>query len=383
MRFVLIGNYRLDKQESMSKYAENLKEDLLKQGIDAQVWLPIIFFGLGFKSTVSGIGKWFGYIDKWLLYPAILRLRILLSFTKDQKNVFYHICDHSNAPYLACLPKDNCGITCHDVLAIRGAFGYKDAYCEATKMGLILQKRIFSDLKNARILTAVSELTMNQLVALCGGPQFKKRNWKVIFNSFNADFYPMDSNISDRYIKPLKFPENLPYLLCVGSGLPRKNRKLLIDMVNDLGDRWNGVICFAGQQMDEDLRAYALKSGLQDRIIEVVNPDHNTLIALYSACQAFIFPSFSEGFGWPLIEAQACGVPVIASDIEPMPEVSNGSALHANPYKPNEFATKLMYLLESKNRDKVILSGFINAKRFNKELIILKFIELYKDAMIN
>src|SRR3989337_3847247 len=118
-QIILIGNYPLDRQESMSKYATNIVEGLKSRHIDVKLWRPFVFFAKGRGTTTRGISKWLGYLDKWIVFPLVLRLRALKPEHKG-KNVFFHVCDHSNAPYLASLPSTRSGITCHDVLAIRG-----------------------------------------------------------------------------------------------------------------------------------------------------------------------------------------------------------------------------------------------------------------------
>lgn len=377
MKFILLGNYPPDKQESMKKYAVNLKDSLLKNNVDAEIWYPKVFFGSGWSSTISGMGKWFGYIDKWILFPLIIRLKLLFHSQYSRKDVYFHVCDHSNSPYLASLSAVRSGITCHDVLAIRGALGYADAYCPATSTGKILQKWILNNLKKAKILTAVSQLTMNQLLDLCGGSVPAGVKWNVIHNSFNADFYPMDTASSKKLIQAAGLPVDQEFIFHVGSSLPRKNRKMLLEMTHQLGERWNGLICFAGQPLNATLKLQIEELGLQKRVISVVKPEHETLVALYSACTAFIFPSYSEGFGWPLIEAQACGAPVVASDVDPMPEVSGGTALHANPDKADEFAAAFIQIADPDKRQELISAGYENAKRFDSVLLAKDFIMLY------
>src|SRR5690606_22551456 len=123
---------------------------------------PVVFFGKPFKSTKSGISKWLGYIDKYILFPIVLKFRVNSKHSRGQ-DIKFHICDHSNAPYLKYLPKEVTGITCHDVLAIRGSMGFADAYAPASKFGKLLQKWILNNLKKAEILAAVSDFTLNQL----------------------------------------------------------------------------------------------------------------------------------------------------------------------------------------------------------------------------
>jgi glycosyltransferase involved in cell wall biosynthesis len=148
-------------------------------------------------------------------------------------------------------------------------------------------------------------------------------------------------------------------------------------MLMALGNQWNGNICFAGEELEEELLVYARTLGLKDRVISVVQPDHTTLVALYSASAAFVFPSLSEGFGWPVIEAQACGVPVIASFFNPLPEVSGGAALHADPVKPADFANAFLSLQNKKTRNELIRKGFENSRRFDRSLMTHAYLDLH------
>jgi glycosyltransferase involved in cell wall biosynthesis len=376
MKFILIGNYPPDKQESMKKYAVTLRDNLLHESLQAEIIYPTIFFGYMAKTTVAGIGKWLGYLDKWILFPIVLRFKLLFSSELSNQDTFFHICDHSNSPYFKSLPAERTGITCHDVLAIRGARGYKDAYCPASATGKILQNWIFKNLKKAKILTTVSQLTMNQLLELCGDT-VPGDQWKVIHNSFNGDFAPVNIEDSTRLLGGTGIAPGQPFILTVGSSLPRKNRKMLLEMTAALKTKWDGLICFAGQPLNETLLKQIKEFGLEDRVISIVKPDHATLLALYSSCTAFIFPSYSEGFGWPLIEAQACGAPVIASNVEPMPEISNGTAIHADPNQPVDFANGLQLLLDPLRRCEFIELGFKNALRFDSRWLTREFIGLY------
>ncbi|MFD3002771.1 glycosyltransferase family 4 protein [Pontibacter toksunensis] len=376
MKIILIGNYQLDRQESMDRFADMLVMGLRKTGLELEFWRPVECFGAMAKSTTSGVGKWIGYIDKWLLYPIILWWRVR-RLGLDNKAVLFHICDHSNAPYLQFLPNFNTGITCHDVLAIRGALGDKDTHCKASLFGKILQKWILKYLLKANRLAAVSEQTLHQLQNLAQVDKTHLNTWRVIHNAFNAEFRIMEEQERNSLLHKAGINPKEPFVLHVGSGLPRKNRKLLLDMVDCLGSGWNGNICFAGEAPDKDLVSHVYSLSLQERVYFVVSPSHSTLVALYNGCEAFIFPSFSEGFGWPLIEAQACGAPVIASNIEPMPEVSGGAALHVDPSRPQDFAQAFNTLQNEDIRSKLIKLGLENALRFQTKQMIESYLELY------
>jgi glycosyltransferase involved in cell wall biosynthesis len=367
---VLIGNYPPDRQQSMERFTVMLANGLRKSDVTVEVWKPTVCFGRIAKSTISGFGKWLGYIDKWILFPIVLRL-----MRWKYKAYRFHICDHSNAPYLAHLPQARSSITCHDVLAIRGAIGHADAYCPASRMGKILQRWILSNLLRAQHVASVSDMTMRQLTQLANR-DLPREGWSVILNGFNAPFSPIPIDIANQQLEPFGITESTRFILHVGSDLTRKNRGALLDMVVAIGAAWDGVICFAGHPMENQLRSKAQSLGLTDRIIEVLSPDHETLVALYSRCDAFIFPSYSEGFGWPVIEAQACGAPVIASNIEPMPEVSGGAAIHASPDNVQEFVDAFIRLQNPTERETLIQRGFENCKRFEVDIMIEKYRKL-------
>ncbi|HEX6224180.1 MAG TPA: glycosyltransferase family 1 protein [Chryseolinea sp.] len=375
MQVILIGNYPRDKQESMERFAQMVSEGFRNVGVQTAIWRPLVYLGAFFQTT-SGLGKWIGYIDKWVIFPAILWWR-LRKKKFNNPDVRFIVCDHSNAPYLKYLPKERSSITCHDALAIRGAFGYADAYCPASPAGVILQKWILRSLQNAGTLIATTQLTIDHLTSLSSGKVLKQKNWHIIPLAFNADFRRIDKGEKDRLLASVGLNSNSPFLLHVGSALPRKNRKLLIGMIAAIGDKWNGRVCFAGEALEEELLNYAKSLGVADRVFSIVKPSHEILRALYNGCEAFVFPSFSEGFGWPPIEAQACGAPVIASNIPPMPEVSGVGALFADPNKPEDFADAFLTLnADSSLRNGLIQKGLKNIERFHIDKMMSAYLKL-------
>jgi glycosyltransferase involved in cell wall biosynthesis len=352
-----------------------LSDGYRKEGVETTIWRPVVFFGTFFKTT-GGLGKWIGYIDKWILFPIILSWR-LQKKKFNNPSVRFIVCDHSNAPYLKYLPKGRGAIICHDVLAIRGAFGYADAYCPASPAGVILQKWILRGLQKADTLIATTQLTIDQLADLSKGKAVDKKNWHIIPLAFNGDFRRIERLETERALATIGLNANSSFLLHVGSALPRKNRKLLIDMVAVIGERWDGKVCFAGEALEEELWNYAKSIGVGERIISIVKPSHEVLLALYNACEAFVFPSFSEGFGWPAIEAQACGAPVIASNLAPMPEVSGKGALFADPYSPQDFANAFLTLKGDVSlREDLIQKGIKNIERFQIDKMMRAYLEL-------
>lgn len=372
---ILIGNYLPDKQESMIRFCNMMRISLTKKNLKVRVLLPTTFFGKFLSMTHIGIRKWLTYIDKYILFPFVL-VYYSIRYKLSSKKYVFHICDHSNAMYAFFLPKSKVVITCHDVLAIRGSMGFSDSYCKSTRAGKILQKWIFYSLKKIRKIAFVSDFTLGQFKDLAQN-NYESSNYKLIYNSFNENFYPLDFESAVNELK--EFPQliNTPFVLHVGSGHPRKNRKMLVEFLIRVKDSWFGNICFVGEDLDAASLSLLKEYGLNNRIIVLKGVNKNMLLALYRLCDVFMFPSFSEGFGWPVIEAQACGSPVVTSNIEPMPEIAGENSLIANPNIPEEFVEAFMYLQDSRNRKQNIDNGFANIKRFDLDLMIDNYLELY------
>ena len=376
MTIVVIANYSRDHQESMNKFARMLQRGYYSNGVKVIKFRPPVFFGIFWRKTTSGIGKWMSYLDKWIVAPIILLfIRIQFIFNTD---VQFHISDHSNAPYLFWLPKSKTLITCHDVLAIRGALGDTDARCNASFTGKLLQLWILSNLLRARNIGAVSQTTLIQMQELAN--RFKKKiyNWNVIYNGLNASFYPMEEAYTISHLKKAGTDPAKPYLLHVGSSLPRKNRLMLLKMLLLLGDDFKGNIIYAGRPLDSVCINFINEHQLQDRVQEIIDPGHQLLLALYSGCEAFIFPSWSEGFGWPVIEAQACGAPVITSNIMPMPEIAGDGALFASPESTTDFVNAYYQLKAPQKKESLVKAGFLNLERFSTAEMINSYLQNFK-----
>jgi glycosyltransferase involved in cell wall biosynthesis len=376
IQIVLVGNYSKDKQESMNRFVNVLANGLNTHQIQYSIWNPIILFGYFFKTTNSGIGKWVSYTDKYFITPIVFYLRVFKNFIINKK-VIYHICDHSNAVYVPIFPTNKVIVTCHDVLAIRGALGFKDAFCNSSNFGKNLQKNILKNLSKNIHISFVSKNTLKQFKEV--SLDCFSKNYQVVYNGLNANFNKLSRvEIENLKTKHNNFPSS-NFILHVGSNLERKNRKLLVNMLHELNNNYKGIICFAGQKPNDEVFNLATQLNLINRIYFIEKPNHELLNLLYNTCDAFVFPSFSEGFGWPIIEAQTCGAPVICSNIEPMPEIGGEGVLTANPNSAKAFSEQFLSINNNDKREKLIQLGFENAKQFSTQKMINNYIHFYEN----
>jgi glycosyltransferase involved in cell wall biosynthesis len=358
---IIIGNYQKDKIESMNRFSVYLLKEYRQSGNEACIISAPVIFGKLIKSNI-GIGKWLGYLDKYLLMPFyLLYLNVK---TRNYPTSFFHIADHSNAPYLMYLPKNKTLITCHDVLAIKGALGFKETMCESSSFGKLLQKWILANLLKAQRIAAVSIKTFADLMDLARFKNANPKNWKMIPNGFNNNFNRVSQQRIDELFGQMNVDLKTEFILHVGSSLPRKNRELLIKMIVMLGNEFAGNVVFAGAALDENLLNLIIHHGLKNRLISIPKPNHELLLALYSACSAFVFPSWSEGFGWPIIEAQACGALVISSNIQPLHEVGSGGAIYCDPSSPKEFADAFLKIRDKETSECLRMFALENANKY-------------------
>jgi glycosyltransferase involved in cell wall biosynthesis len=143
-------------------------------------------------------------------------------------------------------------------------------------------------------------------------------------------------------------------------------------------DALDAQMVFAGDALSDRLRAQARDLRIESRIVDVPNASNEILEALYNGAHALLYPSRFEGFGWPIIEAQACGCPVVCSSAGPMAEVAGAGALLHEPDDEENFAADLLRLNDPEERRRWSAKAFENAKRFSAARMISEYRELYR-----
>jgi glycosyltransferase involved in cell wall biosynthesis len=118
---------------------------------------------------------------------------------------------------------------------------------------------------------------------------------------------------------------------------------------------------------------------LSDRVRVLFNVEAEDLCGLYSGASALLFPSLCEGFGWPIIEAQACGCPVFTSNRPPMTEVGGDGAVYIDPEDPIEAAKIILENLP--HAEGMREAGFANLRRFSTDQMVDGYLNLYASAM--
>lgn len=369
MKILLIGNYAADRQQSMLRYAAVLSEGLRDAGHDVRLYAPRARLNPGERPAQS-LWKWLGYADKFVLARADIA-------ALERWADVVHVCDHSNAPYVPKRPLRPWVVTCHDLLAVRGALG-EDTDCPASRTGRVLQRWILSGLRRADRLVAVSAATLADVRRLVDTTASRSR---VVPPPLNYPYRRLDD--ATLRVRLAAIPGlRTPYVLLVGSDQRRKNRAAAVETLGRIRDRWPGIFVFAGEPLGNDLRARAAALGVGERMLDVPSPSGETLEALYNGALALLFPSRFEGFGWPPLEAQACGCPVVCSDAPPMPEVTGGAARICSLERESEFADALLELAADRvERDRWIALGEANVRRYDVPSFTAGMLATYAGAL--
>lgn len=371
---LLVGNYPRDGQESMRRFASVMLEGLRKEGVATELVLPPVWLGRAGKSTLGGIGKWLAYVDKFALFPLLLRRRVRQA-ARHGRPLVVHLCDHSNSMYASAAAGVPVVTTCHDLLAVRGALG-EATDCPASPAGRYLQRWILRGLARSTVIASVSAATQADVDRLLPGGPISC----TVSNCLNHPYRVLTRAETDTRLAPLAALRG-PFALHVGSNLRRKNREGVLRIFARTAGRWSGQLAFAGQPLSAELRALAASLGIADRIVEVPKPDNDLLEALYNRAVALIFPSRFEGFGWPIIEAQACGCPVLTTRSGPMPEVAGGAALLRDVDDEEGFARDLVTLTDPAQRELWSRRGLENAQRYTTERMVLEYLRVYRQAV--
>ena len=345
-------------------------QGLAAAGVAAELVAPRPFFGK-FSSAGRFIAKWLGYIDKFVFFPRRLRAKLA------ERPSIVHICDHSNAMYDGQITRVPVVVTCHDLLAVRGAFG-EETNCPASVTGKILQRWILRGLRRATVIACDSQATRDDALRLVRRDSASSKV-EVVTLGLNYPYRKLaQTEALARLAKVPLFNRELPFILHVGSNLRRKNRDGVLRIFARCKDKWNGRLVFAGDLLDSELMLLAERLGVSDRITQLKDPANDLLEALYNCAVALLYPSRFEGFGWPVIEAHACGCPVICSDSGPLPEAAGEAGLFHDVDDEEGFAADLLRLTDPAERASWSEKGLRNAEKFSTDKMISRYINIYR-----
>lgn len=204
---------------------------------------------------------------------------------------------------------------------------------------------------------------------------------RVISNGVDLRFRPcaVNQEFRDRHHLPDQ------YVLFVGATSANKNIRRAIDAMSLVRERCNIAHRFivAGMRGEEDavLKEYVRVNHLQDTVRFIGYIADRDLPQLYTNSDLFLFPSVTEGFGIPPLEAMRCGIPVVAARASCLPEVLGDAPIWVNPLSVESIAEGITTcLLDKKTRISAITKGLSRAEHFSWERMAHETVKVYREA---
>jgi glycosyltransferase involved in cell wall biosynthesis len=211
-----------------------------------------------------------------------------------------------------------------------------------------------------RVVTALSEATRRDLIELAGVSPQKIR---IVYASLAREFVS----------HPAAFNSACPRILMVGTA-PNKNLERMAEALRGLPCR----VELIGRATELQRAAFSA-NGLSMEVFGDI--DDAGMLAAYHRCDMLLFASTLEGFGMPIVEAQAVGRPVVTSNYSAMPEAAGDGACLVDPFDPASIRAGVECVINDKNyRDELVRRGFVNAQRFSIAKIAAAYAEIYREV---
>jgi glycosyltransferase involved in cell wall biosynthesis len=294
----------------------------------------------------------------------------------------FHIIDHSNAHVAYWLKKKGCKIvvTCHDLVQ----FVYPEILKEQARfpaLSMASWKYSVGGMKHADCVVAVSSNTVKDVAKMLPIPL---ERIAVVPNGVESYFRPLPSTevvaIRQRY----EGSAETFCLLNVGSTHQRKNIPTILKALVMLRDRgFPARLWKVGDEFTPEQAAFIQSQALEPLITLIGKPDKANLLELYNAADVLIAPSLYEGFGLTILEAMACGTPVITSNVSSLPEVCGDAAVLVDPINITAIVDAVLQIYDNPIfRLNLVKRGLERTKLFSWEATAEKVASVYEKIVL-
>lgn len=312
--------------------------------------------------------------------PAPLREQVILPavMARDKLDAAHFPCNTSPLAYFGPM-----AVTIHDIIPCMP--GYRNRLRGGVKSRVLNSYwRIFipKAARRADRIITISQASKSDIMRLLNVPEEKI---SVVPTGLNPDFHPVTNPDA---IKTVREEYNLPerFILGLVSSDPRKNCQGIVQAAilasKELEDTGIVFICSspAAKELALDI-ACCYKDHLPGMsLLDPVPREH--LTAIYTLADVLVFPSFYEGFGLPIIEAMACGTPVVTSNISSMPEIAGDAAMLVDPYSAEDISRGLVEVLkDGELRRKMAALGRKRVAEFSWERTVKETVAVYESLV--
>lgn len=369
MKLVFLKDFCEDRRISMEHYSAKILEKISKiKGFESSsAFVPSIPAWLS-RLPVSEIIKL--RLARFFVYPNQIR--------KIKADIF-HIVDHGYAHLTMGLDPKKTVVTVHDLIPLL-------AHKKLIK-GLnffwppLLVMYSLSFLKRAARIIAVSENTKNDLIRhlLCDPAKIS-----VVHNGLDESFRNYSAVEKDNCRRFFRLPEGDNHYVLVSGVQVYKNHETSLKVIKRLQNICDKPVFVIRLGADSpNWTAMVKENDLEDRVITPgsLPPEH--VADLYNSVDCLLFPSWYEGFGWPPLEAMACGTPVVSSNVASLPEVIGTAGLMHAPNDIDELTKSVYEVLTDTNlRTSLIAKGIERARLFSWAKTAEKMTAIYQNINV-
>jgi glycosyltransferase involved in cell wall biosynthesis len=267
-------------------------------------------------------------------------------------------------------------VTLHDIAFFRHPDIYR--FRQRTKRKILTLLSV----KKARRIICVSDFTKQEAIRLLGADNEKIR---VIHSGLDWESFKRSAKNNHGVQSLTELNIKKPYLLCVGTSNPKKNLTKVLEAFHKMklgGLKHKLVIVGKKGRVTESIYSEAKRLGLDEEVIFTGFVSDDALLVLYKNADVFIYIGFYEGFGFPPLEAMACGTPVVVSNTSSLPEIVGDAGVYVDPYSIEDMASGIYKILQSSNlRNYLVQKGFQRVRLYSWESTAKKTVEVYEEVL--
>jgi len=274
------------------------------------------------------------------------------------------------------LPSTKTILTVHDLSFIR----VPDAATPSLRS--YLNQVVPRSVNHADHILADSQATKDDLIELYKTPEGKIT---VLLSGVDKRFKPITDTMALSHTKEKYGLTGIKYIFSVGTVQPRKNYSRVIQSLAALrkaGHNIHYVIAGGKGWLEDDMYQAIEETGLSDYIHLLGFVDDEDLPTLYSASECLVITSLYEGFGLPILEAMACGIPVITSNLSSLPEVCGQAGILVDPLDTTAITNAIQSVLSDETqREQMIQAGFKQVANFTWERSAKQLKNVYESLL--
>jgi glycosyltransferase involved in cell wall biosynthesis len=310
-------------------------------------------------------GVWPTRFARFFLYPLQV---------PHQTEIVTHLLDYSYAHILYFHKPDQTIVTVTDLMPV---LWWKGLLPVKTKKSIpVTVLYSLYALKRAAHIIAISSNTKNDLVRLIGCDPSKI---SVVYLGVDEIFRPYDISVKNSLRNQLFGREPKKIILITGSQFYKNHETALKTVSSLLANGMNDIYLVKTGNPSRVWLDLVKKYELERNVINVGFVPRAQLPDLFNAVDILLFPSLYEGFGWPPLEAMACGTPAVTSNVASLPEVMGNINTMCDPFDSDGFAQKIQTLfIDTEHRQRIIRQGIDQSAKFNWDNTAREVISIYK-----